>query len=113
MTMHLDAAQGEVLDTLSSALDLAGFRTKDRDASGFRARRIPWFGWLSSAAVSPCVLRVSLTGGGVEVVVENTGATPAPRRAAEGLSGAIDGFRSRGVAVDWSQWEPALPPPNS
>ena len=106
MTLRAEAPVGDVLDALAADLDAAGFRVRDRDATGFRARRIPWFDWLSTAAVSSCVLAVRSHVDHVEVYVENVGATPAPRRVAEAIGSTVVRFRDRGIGVEWTEWEP-------
>jgi hypothetical protein len=107
MTIRAEAPVGDVLDALAVDLDAAGFRVKGRDATGFRARRIPWFDWLSTAAVSSCVLVVRSHPDHVEVYVQNVGATPAPRRVADAVGATVARFRDRGVGIEWTEWEPA------
>ena len=106
MTIRAEAPLGDVLDALAADLDVAGFRVRDRDAAGFEARRIPWFDWLSTAAVSSCVLLVRSHADHVEVYVKDVGATPAPRRVAEAVGATVARFRDRGVVIEWSEWEP-------
>ena len=109
MSMHVGASQESILQTLVDCLNGAGYRVKTRDDHGFRAQRVDWLDRLLLEG-GTTVLAVRAQGADVFVSVEK-GAVEGGgrRRAARGLSAAVEEFRRRGALVQTTEWGP--PPP--
>ena len=95
------AATAAVCDELSARR----FGTRGNDGPTVRMRRRPWFGWLATAASSPCTVTVTPTAETVVVDVEQRGDWPAPERVAEALTAAVARLRAEGQRVTWGEWE--------
>jgi hypothetical protein len=109
MTMHVGAPQETTLQVLLECLNAAGYRVTERDDHGFRARRVAWLDRIMLEG-GTTDLEVRATGADVLVsVAKGAGERGGRKRAADGLSAAVEELRRRGSLVQTTEWGP--PPP--
>jgi hypothetical protein len=106
MTMHVATSQETIVQTLLDSLNSVGYRVTERDPGGFRAQRVDWLDRVMLEG-GTTVLVVRVQGSDVMIHVDKgAGERGGRRRAARGLSAAIDQFRLQQVTVQTTEWGP-------
>lgn len=111
LTLTTSAPLDETLTLLEASIRDASFKVKERRASGFHARYIDWFS-VAASGLNRTALDVEgvAEGGGTAVTVTgrpHQAGFSGPRKAAQGLSTAVEALRVRGYDVSVSPWRAA------
>ncbi|MCW2792826.1 MAG: hypothetical protein JWO76_1924 [Nocardioides sp.] len=111
LTLTTSAPAEEALALLEAGVRDASFKVKERRPSGFRARYIDWFS-VAAAGFNKTVLDVEAVAGtgGTEVTVTgrpHQAGFSGPKKAAHGLSTAVEALRVRGYEVSATPWRAA------
>lgn len=108
MQLSSDAPPAELLAATEAGLRDAGFRIKDSDATGFRARHVRWWALLAAEAPTATNLQVRVDRDGVAVSTDATWLeTRVSKRAGRGLQSAVAMLRQRGFTVQPTEWTSA------
>jgi hypothetical protein len=111
LTLTSSAPLAEVLTLLEAGLRDASFKVKKRSATGFQARYIDWMD-LVAGGLNKTTLDVASVPGADSTEVVVTGKTldsdkGGRRKAAQGLSTAVEALLVRGFEVSTTPWRAA------
>lgn len=111
LTLTTSAPLEETLTLLEAGIKDASFKVKERRASGFRARYIDWFSVAASGLnMTTLEVKAAAAAGGTEVTVSgrpHQAGFSGPKKAAQGLSTAVEALRARGYDVSTTPWRAA------
>lgn len=109
LVIRTTAPATEALDACAAGLQRERFKVKDRSAGQFRARFVDWLD-VASGVLNQTTIEARADTGGTEAqvvltVVAGEEYRRAPRRAALGLTSAVQELRRRGYDATPGAWE--------